>query len=144
MLDQKTDHCGRLRLRGSCIGIRNQIDYRNSGKYNVDGQFRGKLLELYATCKGHITTAFDEDFGMTPVEAMAAGKPTVAVKEGGYLETVLDGVTGLLVEPDVPSIVKAVKEVSSNPHNYREACIKRSKEFDVSVLLQKMRAMLAP
>ncbi|MGB3908587.1 MAG: glycosyltransferase [Methanomethylovorans sp.] len=103
-----------------------------------------KLLELYATCKGHITTALDEDFGMTPVEAMAAGKPTVAVKEGGYLETILDGVTGFLVEPDVPSIVKAVKEVSLNPHHYREACIKRSKEFDVSVMLQKMRTMLAP
>jgi len=103
-----------------------------------------KLLELYATCKGHITTALDEDFGMTPIEAMAAGKPTVAVKEGGYLETVLDGVTGLLVEPDVPSIVKAIKEVSSNPYNYREACIRRSKEFDVSVMLQKMRTMLAP
>ncbi len=103
-----------------------------------------KLLELYATCKGHITTALDEDFGMTPVEAMASGKPTVAVKEGGYLETVLDGVTGLLVEPEVSSIIKAIKEVSSDPQRYREACIYRAKEFDVSVMLQKMRAMLNP
>lgn len=101
-----------------------------------------KLLELYATCKGHITTALDEDFGMTPVEAMASGKPTVAVKEGGYLETVLDGVTGLLVDPEVSSIVNGVKEISSDPHRYREACINRAKEFDVSVMLQKMRAML--
>ena len=103
-----------------------------------------KLLELYATCKGHITTALDEDFGMTPLEAMASGKPTVAVKEGGYLETVLDGVTGLLVEPEVSSIVKAIKEVSSDPQRYQEACINRAKEFDVSVMLHKMRAMLVP
>jgi glycosyltransferase involved in cell wall biosynthesis len=102
-----------------------------------------KLLELYATCKGHITTALDEDFGMTPVEAMASGKPTVAVKEGGYLETVLDGVTGLLVDPDVPSIVSAIKEVSSDPVKFKDACIKRAKEFDVSTMLRKMRAMLA-
>lgn len=102
-----------------------------------------KLLELYATCKGHITTALDEDFGMTPLEAMASGKPTVAVKEGGYLETVLDGVTGLLVDPDVPSIVSAIKEVSSDPVKYKDACIKRAKEFDVSTMLRKMRAMLA-
>ncbi|WP_370573295.1 glycosyltransferase [Methanomethylovorans sp.] len=103
-----------------------------------------KLLELYATCKGHITTALDEDFGMTPIEAMASGKPTVAVKEGGYLETVLDEVTGLLVEPEVLSIVAAIKEVSSDPQKYREACIKRAKEFDVSTMLQKMRTMLVP
>lgn len=101
-----------------------------------------KLLELYATCKGHITTALDEDFGMTPVEAMASGKPTVAVKEGGYLETVLDGVTGLLVEPDVLSIIKAIREVSSDPQKYQKACIERAKEYDVSTMLRKMRTIL--
>ncbi|WP_321419751.1 glycosyltransferase [uncultured Methanomethylovorans sp.] len=101
-----------------------------------------KLLELYATCKGHITTALDEDFGMTPIEAMASGKPTVAVNEGGYLETVLDGVTGILVEPNVASIVEAIKIVSSDPHKYKEACIQRAKEFDVSTMLKKMKAEL--
>jgi glycosyltransferase involved in cell wall biosynthesis len=101
-----------------------------------------KLLELYASCKGHITTAFDEDFGMTPIEAMASGKPTVAVKEGGYLETVLDGVTGLLVEPEVSSIVNAVREISSNPEKYKAACFQRAKEFDVSIMLEKMRKMV--
>jgi hypothetical protein len=55
---------------------------------------------------------------------------------------VLDGVTGLLVDPEVSSIVNGVKEISSDPHRYREACINRAREFDVSVMLQKMRAML--
>ncbi len=36
----------------------------------------------------------DEDFGMSPVEAMAAGKPVIGVAEGGLLETVLPGETG--------------------------------------------------
>lgn len=39
----------------------------------------------------------DEDFGLTPVEAMASGKPVVAVDKGGFRETVIPG-TGLLVQ----------------------------------------------
>ena len=46
------------------------------------------FFELYATCKGFICTALDEDFGLTPLEAMASGKPVVAVDEGGFRETV--------------------------------------------------------
>ena len=42
-----------------------------------------ELIDLYARCKGLICTALDEDFGLTPVEAMASGKPVVAVNEGG-------------------------------------------------------------
>ena len=38
-----------------------------------------ELIDLYARCKGLICTALDEDFGLTPVEAMASGKPVVAV-----------------------------------------------------------------
>ena len=41
------------------------------------------LRNLYARCKGHICTALDEDYGLTPLEAMASGKPVVAVNEGG-------------------------------------------------------------
>ena len=46
-----------------------------------------ELLDLYSRCRGFICTAMDEDFGMTPVEAMASGKPVVAVNEGGFRET---------------------------------------------------------
>jgi glycosyltransferase involved in cell wall biosynthesis len=101
-----------------------------------------KLLELYALCKGHITTAIDEDFGMTPLEAMASGKPVIAVKQGGYLETVVDGITGLLVEPEASSISQALREISFCPQKYKEACMSRAKEFDVSIMLEKMRKIL--
>ncbi|MEE9174716.1 MAG: glycosyltransferase [Thermodesulfobacteriota bacterium] len=98
-----------------------------------------KLKILYADCKGFITTGMDEDFGMTPVEAMAAGKPVVAVKEGGYLETVVDGVTGKLVSPNVSDIKKAIKEISKNQKHYRKACQKRARMFDVPIFIELMK-----
>ena len=96
------------------------------------------LIELYATCKGHITTALDEDFGLTPIEAMASGKPTIAVKEGGYLETIEDGITGILVDADETAIVNGVKVISRNPEKYKDACEKRAKDFDIPAFIQKI------
>jgi len=64
---------------------------------NVQGE--GEMRALYSRCEGFITTAIDEDFGITPLEAMASGKPVVAVREGGYQETVLDGPCGGSLHP---------------------------------------------
>jgi glycosyltransferase involved in cell wall biosynthesis len=92
--------------------------------------FDPELLRLYATCKGFLCTALDEDFGLTPLEAMASGKPVIAVDEGGFRETVTPQ-TGMLVEPSQVNIVNAIKTLSRNPESYREACIARSKEFNL-------------
>jgi glycosyltransferase involved in cell wall biosynthesis len=89
-----------------------------------------ELFELYATCKGFICTALDEDFGLTPLEAMASGKPVVAVDEGGFRETITPE-TGMLVEPLQEIITKAVITVSRHPEFYKDACIARAREFDL-------------
>ncbi|MDI6720561.1 MAG: glycosyltransferase [Methanomicrobiales archaeon] len=101
-----------------------------------------ELVDLYAQCKGFITTARDEDFGMAPVEAMAAGKSVVAVNEGGYRESVIDGVTGFLVPAEVPAIVGAVRTVSANPELYRQACLARAKMFDRSAFEEQIRRVV--
>ncbi len=98
-----------------------------------------ELMELYAKCKGLICTALDEDFGLTPIEAMASGKPVVAVNEGGFKETVVHGKTGLLVEADRDELVRAVKEISKDPQKYKDACKKRAADFDTSIFLEKMK-----
>jgi glycosyltransferase involved in cell wall biosynthesis len=98
-----------------------------------------ELIDLYARCKGLITTAMDEDFGMTPLEAMASGKPVIAVKEGGYLESVIDGITGVLIEPETKDIISAVSIISQNPERYKDECEKQAKKFDSSIFLQKMK-----
>ena len=56
-----------------------------------------QLLQLIGSCIATIYIPPDEDFGMSPVESMAAGKPVIGVAEGGLLETVVQGETGYLI-----------------------------------------------
>jgi len=103
-----------------------------------------QLKDLYANCKGFITTSQDEDFGMTPVEAMASGKPVIAPNEGGYKETIISGKTGILIDTiNADKIVEAVrkigKELERNPLRYRKECQKQARKFDVSEFIRKIR-----
>ncbi len=87
----------------------------------------------------------EEDFGLSPVESMAAGKPVIGVAEGGLLETVLPGKTGtfLPADPDPQAIANAVSEMTAErAHSMRAACEERARLFDREVFLQKMRAIL--
>jgi glycosyltransferase involved in cell wall biosynthesis len=101
------------------------------------------LVELYANCKGFITTSHNEDFGMTPVEAMASGKPVIAPNDGGYKETVIDGVTGKLIDDiDVDKLVKAIKEIGKSPKSYKDACLKQARKFDTKVFIKKIKEQI--
>jgi len=98
------------------------------------------LINLYANCKGFITTSKDEDFGMTPVEAMASGKPVIAPNEGGYKETVVDGITGKLINNiTVDKVVQAIKDIGKNPKKYKNVCLKQAKKFDTSIFIKKIK-----
>ncbi len=59
-----------------------------------------RLVEVYNQASAFVYAPMHEAFGMAPLEAMACGTPVLAVSEGGVRETVLDGVTGWLVERD--------------------------------------------
>jgi len=102
-----------------------------------------QLVELYANCKGFITTSKEEDFGMTPVEAMASGKPVIAPNEGGYEETIIDGVTGKLIDNiNVDKLVDAIKEIGRNPKKYKNACLKQAKKFDTNIFIKKIKEQI--
>lgn len=102
-----------------------------------------RLSDLYARCEGFVTTAIDEDFGITPLEAMASGKPVVATKEGGYIETIADGYTGLLTSPDVGSLVTALREISEDPSAFTDECLKQAKKFDYTVFEKSINQSVA-
>jgi glycosyltransferase involved in cell wall biosynthesis len=75
----------------------------------VGGVSDSQLRWAYASCSALLAPSI-EDFGLTPLEAGAFGKPTVALRRGGYLDTVAEGVSGLFLErPEPALIVDAVR-----------------------------------
>ncbi|HUC94782.1 MAG TPA: glycosyltransferase [Candidatus Saccharimonadales bacterium] len=56
-----------------------------------------EMFRLYENCYTAITTSFNEDWGLTPIEANAYGKPVLAVNMGGFKESQVNGKTGFLL-----------------------------------------------
>lgn len=74
---------------------------------------------LMAGAKAYVFAAKDEDFGITPVEAMANGTPVVAFRSGGVLETVIEGKTGLFFdELSVKSLSEAIRKLGKARLNH--------------------------
>ncbi|PFX17737.1 alpha-1,3/1,6-mannosyltransferase ALG2-like [Stylophora pistillata] len=72
-------------------------------------------LSLLNRCSCLIYTPSNEHFGIVPIEAMYMKRPVIAVNSGGPLETVQNGVTGFLCNPDAESFALVMKEFLKNP-----------------------------
>jgi glycosyltransferase involved in cell wall biosynthesis len=101
-----------------------------------------QLRDLYAGCRALIFPGI-EDFGIVPVEAMASGKPVIAFAEGGVTETVLNGITGVLVrQQTAPAFARAVR--GFDPTHFEPDMIRRHAErFDRSVFLSRFGGLVA-
>lgn len=101
-----------------------------------------ELRILYAHAKATIFAALDEDFGIVPVESMAAGTPVIGLAQGGVVETVVDGKTGTLFsEPTIDSLVAAIKKfvktkISSND------CVKQAEKFSKVRFIDEIRSFV--
>lgn len=125
---QYAEYCEKIRPKN--VTIKSWVD-------------QNELANLYASCKGFITTSHDEDFGMNAVEAMASGKPVIAPNEGGYKETIINGKTGILIDDiDENKLEEAVEklniEVDEDPFKFKNACQERAKKFDIKIFIEKM------
>ncbi len=82
----------------------------------------------YQNCKAFIFPQ-EEDFGITPLEAMACGRPVIAYGKGGVLETVVEGRTGIFFkEQTVESLIEAVKSFDESRFDQPDIR-KRAEEF---------------
>ena len=84
----------------------------------------------------------EEDFGIVPLEANAAGRPVVAWRGGGALETVREGETGMFFdEPTPESMAEAI--VALEQRSWEPACLRRHAEtFDRQLFIDKIRGFL--
>ena len=105
-VDLAVEVCAKLNLPLKVVGTGRELGNLKGlvQKSNVKGKmstvdFLGevsddKLIKLYQNCRAVIFPASQEDFGLVPVEAMAAGKPVIVNAEGGVLESVVDASAG--------------------------------------------------
>lgn len=84
----------------------------------------------------------EEDFGIVPVEAMAAGCPVIALDKGGVRESVIDGKTGILfAEQSVSSLKSAIERYSQI--SWQERVIReRAADFDTAKFIAQIKALV--
>lgn len=79
-----------------------------------------RLADLITASTCVVAPAFAEDFGLTAIEGMLAGRPVVVCRDGGGLtELVRDGIDGLIVDPTPEAIAAAIRELNDDPDRAR-------------------------
>lgn len=100
-----------------------------------------ELMELYSRCQALVFPQ-EEDFGIVPLEAMAAGRPVIAYRGGGALETVLEGETGIFFDSqDADSLLEAVASFDAGDFE-PERARSQAMRFDVEVYKENMRVFV--
>jgi glycosyltransferase involved in cell wall biosynthesis len=100
-----------------------------------------ELFGLCQSCLCVLYPAFNEDWGLVPLESMAFGKPVIAVNRGGPEETVVDGVTGYLVDPTPEAFAGAMERLADDPELVRRlgaAARPRAELFDWARFAEKL------
>ena len=108
--------------------------------------FLGRLPDAqvaheYARCRALIFPG-EEDFGMTPVECMASGRPVVAYGRGGALETVTPGKTGVFFHDQTPEAVMEALQAVTSLKVVPEELQAEAFRFDSSVFAERMSAFI--
>lgn len=122
-------------------------DYAALAKAYPEAEFLGRvgderLAELYASARAVVVPSIEE-FGITVVEAQAAGRPVIAAAAGGALETVLDGETGRLVTPDdIAAFAQAIGELDALDFAPAAALL-NAERFSVAEFQKRLAAQVA-
>lgn len=102
----------------------------------VTDEEKSKLMN---SAKAYIFASEDEDFGITPVEAMAQGTPVIAYRSGGVVESVKEGKTGIFFDKlSVESLKEAIKQFS-NVTIRPQDCIAQAQKFSKSRFKKEIR-----
>jgi glycosyltransferase involved in cell wall biosynthesis len=100
-----------------------------------------RAAELLQSARALVVTA-TEEFGIAAVEAQAAGRPVIALAEGGVRETVREGATGVFYDaPDADALAEAVAGFDALGVDPEE-CVRNAQRFDVTHFGQGVRAIV--
>jgi len=133
-IDLAIDACNKLHLPLVIVGSGRDLE-RLRKMAGPTIRFLGRLsdkevLYYYAHCRAFLFPG-EEDFGITPLEAQASGRPVLAYSAGGALASVIDGVTGAFFKEQtvesLASVLEAFDEHRFDPQTIRNHAL----EFDM-------------
>ena len=100
-----------------------------------------ELRWLYGSCVGLVAASY-EDFGLTPVEAAAFGRPAAALRWGGFLDTIEEGTTGVYFDEPTPgAIARAVDELATTTWS-EEALVAHAGRYSPARFLGSVAAVV--
>lgn len=119
---------------------------KEMAKKNVE--FLGRLTDreiadYYASCKALIFPG-EEDFGLAPLEANASGRPVIAFKGGGALDTIKEGLNGIFFEYNsTDSLIEAVKAMEGGKYDFSPQKIREyAMNFDKKIFIKKIKEFI--
>jgi len=100
-----------------------------------------QLLSYYQRCQA-VVFPQEEDFGLVPLEAQACGKPVIAYRAGGALETVIERKTGEFFDKQTPENLEEIVK-KFKPEKYKpEDCRQNTLKFDIKIFKKKWKTYL--
>jgi glycosyltransferase involved in cell wall biosynthesis len=100
------------------------------------------LRGLYRDCAALVAAAH-EDFGLTPLEAAAFGRPSAVLAGGGFLDTVVDGETGVMFDaPEPAAVAEAMRRVLTGSWD-ANGLRARADDFSEAAFAERLRALVS-
>jgi glycosyltransferase involved in cell wall biosynthesis len=144
-IDIAIEACNRMKRRLIVIGdgpARKRLQALAGPTVSFLGRLTDEEVNVYvAQCRALLFPG-EEDFGMTPLELAAAGKPSVAFRGGGATETIIPDVTGCLFsQQTAKSLASGIEELESK--NWSAAALhEHACRYDKSIFRQNFHALL--
>lgn len=154
-VDLAVKACGKMGLPLKVIGTGPEMENLKrlprpaiGGARNDGVDFLGNLsdemvVSVLTGCRALIIPGI-EDFGLTSLETQALGKPVIAVKGGGVLETVIEGKTGLFFsEHTMDSLIDAINRFNDSGQINKDNCIINAKKFKRELFITNFKQTVA-
>jgi glycosyltransferase involved in cell wall biosynthesis len=107
----------------------------------LDGISDAQLRWVYAHSYGNVSASY-EDYGLTPLEAASFGKPSVALRWGGFLDTVLDGETGIFFDAPRPDAVASAIAVARDHPWEEDVLMAHSDAYSEEAFVARLREIV--
>ncbi len=136
----------KLIIIGSGQEYRNlESQIRDHGQIKMLGHISDSDVATYYRHAKAFIMPQEEDFGLTPIEAMQFGIPILALRKGGALETLREGVTGEFFDDPIPeALADGIRRLNENRHNYRSEVIKsHAKQFSKGLFKKKILELVS-